>query len=125
MSKEELGLRTKVEQLEQQNEELVRRLGQLEKKISTNEQCGRTMVKCLVTQRPVVEAVQDVFRKSLREDAETREELNAAMNDFDKHKFRRTVSEVIGIIMWALSVGQEDTLPWTLRKSRLCFRISI
>ncbi len=105
MSKEELGLRTKVEQLEQQNEELVRRIGQLEKKISTNEQCGRTMVKCLVTQRPVVEAVQDVFRKSLREDAETREELNAAMNDFDKHKFRRTVSEVIGIIMWALSVG--------------------
>lgn len=89
----------------QKNKELERRLDRLERKVNSNERFARTFAKSVTTQALAADAILYVLRKSLHEDAEIREELTAAIKEYDKHKIRRWFSGFFSILLWIISVA--------------------
>lgn len=84
--------------------DLDQRLSRLEKRLKSNERFARTLAGCLSTQVPAIDAVTEVLRRGLREDAVVAEELKLAIKDYDKHKFRRWLSGFCGVLLWVISV---------------------
>lgn len=84
---------------------LGQRLSRLEKKLSSNEQVANLMVDALISQTLASEAVRDIIRRSLREDAIVHDELVLAIKSYDKAKFRRAFSGLLGVLLWMVSVG--------------------
>ncbi len=85
--------------------EIERRLERLERKVNSNERFARTFAKSITTQALAADAILYVLRKSLHEDAEVREELTAAIKEYDKRKIRRWFSGFFGVVLWILSVA--------------------
>lgn len=85
--------------------EIERRLERLERKVNSNERFARTFAKSVTTQALAADAVLYILRKSLHEDAEIREELTAAIKEYDKHKIRRWFSGFFGVLLWVVSVA--------------------
>ena len=90
---------------QEHNDGLAARISRIEKKISTNEQFAGTMVDCLMSQTLVNEAIREIVRRSLMEDAVIHDELTAEIRAYDKAKFRRAFSGFLGVLMWVLSVA--------------------
>lgn len=84
--------------------ELEQRLSRIEKRTKSNERFARTFAGCLSTQVLAIDAVTDVVRRSLREDAIVHDELSAAIKIYDKHKIRRWFSGFLGVFLWLGSV---------------------
>ena len=84
--------------------DLEQRLTRIEKRTKSNERFARTFAGCLSTQILAIDAVTDVLRRALREDAVIQDELTAAIRHYDKHKFRRWCSGFLSVLMWILSV---------------------
>lgn len=84
--------------------DLEQRLSRLEKRTKSNERFARTFAECLNTQVNAIDAVTSVLRRGLREDAVVQDELMAAIRDYDKHKFRRWLSGLCGVMLWVISV---------------------
>lgn len=80
------------------------RLSRLEKRTKSNERFARTFANCLDTQVNAVDAVVDVIRRSLREDAVVHDELSLAIREYDKHKVRRFMSGFFSVLLWIVSV---------------------
>lgn len=76
-----------------------RRLERIERKVNSNERFARTLSKCLNTQVLATDAVVEVVRKCLREDAELRDELTTAIKEYDKRKFTRWLTGFGGIVL--------------------------
>lgn len=85
--------------------DLEQRLARIEKRTKSNERFARTFASCLETQVVVVDAVTDVLRHALREDAVIQDELTAAIKQYDHHKFRRWMSGFCGVLLWIGSVA--------------------
>lgn len=81
------------------------RLARLEKKLGSNEQMANLMVDVLISQTLASEAVRDIIRRSLREDAIVHDELVLAIQSYDKAKFRRAFSGFLGVLLWFMSIG--------------------
>lgn len=75
-----------------------RRLERVERKVNSNERFARTLSKCLGTQVLATDAVVEVVRKCLREDAELRAELTAAIKEYDKRKVMRWLTGFGGVV---------------------------
>lgn len=84
--------------------DLEQRLSRIEKRTKSNERFARTFAGCLSTQVLAIDAVTDVVRRSLREDAMVHDELTAAIKVYDKHKIRRWFSGFLGVFLWLGSV---------------------
>lgn len=84
---------------------LERRLDRLERRTKSNERFANTLSECLSTQVVAIDAVTDVLRRSLRDDAAIQDELMAAIKDYDKHKFRRWLSGFCSVVLWVGSVA--------------------
>ncbi len=78
--------------------DLERRLERVERKVNSNERFARTLSKCLGTQVQATDAVVEVVRKCLREDAELRAELTSAIKEYDKHKVTRWLTGFGGVV---------------------------
>ncbi len=85
--------------------DLERRLERIERKVNSNERFARTLAKSVTTQTLAADSLLYVLRKSLREDVEIRDELTAAIKQYDKRKFRRWFSGFFGIVLWIASVA--------------------
>lgn len=83
---------------------LTARVERLERKINSNERFARTFVRSVLSQTSATEAIRDVIRHSFREDAELRKELYAAMDTYDKRRFRKLASGFTTILLWTVSV---------------------
>ena len=83
---------------------LTARVERLERKINSNERFARTFVRSVLSQTAATEAIQDVIRHSFREDAALRKELYAAMDTYDKRRFRKIASGFTTILLWVVSV---------------------
>ena len=83
---------------------LTARVERLERKINSNERFARTFVRSVLSQTSATEAIRDVIRHSFREDAELRKELYAAMDTYDKRRFRKLASGFTTILLWVVSV---------------------
>ena len=83
---------------------LTARVERLERKINSNERFARTFVRSVLSQTSATEAIRDVIRHSFREDAELRKELYAAMDTYDKRRFRKLASGFTTILLWIVSV---------------------
>ncbi len=84
--------------------DLEQRLTRIEKRTKNNERFAHTFAGCLSTQVIAIDAVTEVLRRSLREDAVVHEELSAAIREYDKHKIRRWLSGFFGVLLWVVSV---------------------
>lgn len=84
--------------------DLERRLERIEKRTKSNERFARTFSGCLDTQVLAIDAVTDVVRRGLREDAVIHEELMSAIRQYDRHKVRRWFSGFFGVLLWVVSV---------------------
>lgn len=84
--------------------ELEQRLTRIEKRTKSNERFARTFAGCMSTQVLAIDAVTEVLRRGLREDAVVAEELRVAIKDYDKHKFRRWFSGFCNVLLWIISV---------------------
>lgn len=93
MSKQE----TKITDLDQ-------RMKRLEKRVKNNERFAQTFANCLDTQIVAADAVTEVVRRSLYEDAIVHDELVEAIKLYDKHKIRRFFSGFFGVLLWIVSV---------------------
>ena len=83
---------------------LTARVERLERKINSNERFARTFVRSVLSQTSATEAIRDVIRHSFREDAELRKELYAAMDTYDKRRFRKLASGFTTILLWVISI---------------------
>ena len=83
---------------------LTARVERLERKINSNERFARTFVRSVLSQTSATEAIRDVIRHSFREDAELRKELYAAMDTYDKRRFRKLASGFTTILLWVVSI---------------------
>ena len=83
---------------------LTARVERLERKINSNERFARTFVRSVLSQTSATEAIRDVIRHSFREDAELRRELYAAMDTYDKRRFRKLASGFTTILLWVVSI---------------------
>ena len=83
---------------------LTARVERLERKINSNERFARTFVRSVLSQTAATEAIQDIIRHSFREDAALRKELYAAMDTYDKRRFRKIASGFTTILLWVVSV---------------------
>ena len=83
---------------------LTARVERLERKINSNERFARTFVRSVLSQTSATEAIRDVVRHSFREDAELRRELYAAMDTYDKRRFRKLASGFTTILLWVVSI---------------------
>ena len=84
--------------------DLEQRLSRIEKRTKSNERFARTFAGCLSTQVLAIDAVTEVVRRSLREDAIVHDELTAAIKVYYKHKIRRWFSGFLGVFLWLGSV---------------------
>ena len=84
--------------------DLEQRLARIEKRTKSNERFAHTLSECLGTQISAVDAVAEILRRSLRNDAVVQDELMAAIRDYDRHKFRRWLSGFCGVLLWVASV---------------------
>ena len=84
---------------------LTARVERLERKINSNERFARTFVRSVLSQTSATEAIRDVIRHSFREDVELRKELYAAMDTYDKRRFRKLASGFTTILLWAISIA--------------------
>lgn len=82
-----------------------RRLERVERKVNSNERFARTLSKCLGTQVLATDAVVEVVRKCLREDAELRDELTAAIKEYDKRKVVRWLSGLGGAVIKVVALA--------------------
>lgn len=85
--------------------ELTTRIERLERKINSNERFARTFVRSVNAQTAATDAITGIIRKSFCEDAEMRKELHFAMDQYDKRRRRKLISNIGGIIFWVLSVA--------------------
>lgn len=83
---------------------LEKRLGQLEKRLSNNERFARTFAMSVSTQVVAIDAVTDVVRRSLQNDAKIQHEIGSAIHLYDKHKIRRWFSGVLSVVLWVASI---------------------
>lgn len=83
---------------------LEKRLGQLEKRLSSNERFARTFAMSVSTQVVAIDAVTDVVRRSLQNDAKIQHEISSAIRIYDKHKIRRWFSGVLSVVLWVASI---------------------
>lgn len=84
--------------------DLEQRLARLEKRTKSNERFARTFAGCMSTQVVAIDAVTEVLRRGLREDAVVADELKMAIKNYDKHKFRRWFSGFCNVLLWVISV---------------------
>ena len=61
-------------------------------------------MRSVLSQTSATEAIRDVIRHSFREDAELRKELYAAMDTYDKRRFRKLASGFTTILLWVVSI---------------------
>lgn len=85
--------------------ELEQRLKRLEKRFKSNERLATSLAECLATQIVAVDAVGEVVRRNLTDDATTAQTLEAAIKYYDKHKFRRFLSGFFSILLWIASIA--------------------
>lgn len=83
---------------------LEKRIGQLEKRLANNERFARTFANSLSTQVVAIDAVTDVVRRSLQNDAKVQHELSTAICIYDKHKVRRWFSGTLSVLLWIISI---------------------
>lgn len=102
---EHLDEEISMSRLERQLNEIDRRLARIEKKTKTNEQFARTMSASLSTQVIAIDAVTKILRRAISSDAQVQEELSLAIRTYDKRKFRRWFSGLLGILLWIASVA--------------------
>ena len=84
--------------------DLEKRIVRLEKKINSNERFARTFVRSALSQTVVTEAIRHIVCQSFYEDASVRQELYAAMDEYDKRRFKKIASGITGVILWIISV---------------------
>lgn len=84
--------------------ELEQRLNRLEKRLKSNERFARTFATCMDTQVVAIDAVTSVFRRALKTDAATANDLSAAIREYDRHKVRRWLSGFGSVVLWIGSV---------------------
>ena len=84
---------------------LEHRLDRLERRTKSNERFANTLSESLSTQVVAIDAVIDVLRRALRDDATIQSELMAAIKEYDKHKFRRWLSGFCSVVLWVGSVA--------------------
>ncbi len=84
--------------------DLDQRLVRLERRLKSNERFARTFAGCLSTQVLAIDAVTEIVRRSLREDAILHDELSEAIAAYDKRKVRRWFSGFLGVLFWLATV---------------------
>lgn len=98
MSKKSDTNQAKTEQNYEKNiSELEQRLQRLEKRCKSNERLAKTLASCLDTQLVANEAVTKVVRRAIRDDVEVHDELSLALAQYDRTKFHRCFSGVLGV----------------------------
>lgn len=85
--------------------DLEQRLRRLEKRTKNNERFGKTFADCLSSQVIAIDAVAAVVRRSLKEDAETHDELRAAIKEYDRRKISRWFSGFFGVLFRILALA--------------------
>lgn len=85
--------------------DLEQRLTRIEKRTKNNERFSRTFANCLATQVSANEAVADVLRRVLHDDAAVQEELMLAIREYDQHKCRRFLSGFLGVLVRMVALG--------------------
>lgn len=84
--------------------DLEQRVLRIERRTKNHERFAHTLSGCLDTQVVAIDAVVDVVRRSLRDDAAIHDELVAAIREYDKHKFHRLFSGFLSVLLWLVSV---------------------
>lgn len=85
--------------------DLEQRLVRIEKRTKNNERFAKTLKNCLDTQVSANEAVAEVLRRVLHNDATVQEELMLAIREYDQHKCRRFLSGLLGVVVRMVALG--------------------